>query len=293
MTRSPRAATSPLVPRQARRGQGDLTARTPTPAWDDPADALLTLADLGPDDPRRQVLRDRLVEQHMPVVRALAARYRHLSEPLDDLVQVGTIGLIQAIDRFDPDRGVPLAGYATPLILGEIRRHLRDLASTVRIPRQVHEVQQRVAVTTGELTQQLGRAPTVAEIARASGVDPDLVVETLEVRRARATVPLDTTEPDGAGWAGATMEEVAGADRTNPALARDESALDDVLHREALRPVLARLDEREKRILLLRFFRGLSQREIATTLGISQMHVSRLLTRTLERIRAQVAGSGD
>jgi RNA polymerase sigma-B factor len=157
----------------------------------------------------------------------------------------------------------------------------------------VHEVQQRVAVTTGELTQQLGRAPTVAEIARASGVDPDLVVETLEVRRARATVPLDTTEPDGAGWAGATMEEVAGADRTNPALARDESALDDVLHREALRPVLARLDEREKRILLLRFFRGLSQREIATTLGISQMHVSRLLTRTLERIRAQVAGSGD
>jgi RNA polymerase sigma-B factor len=255
VTGTPRTAAAPLLPRQA----------------------------------TRDTARDRVVEQHLPLVRALAARYRHLGEPFDDLVQVGTIGLIQAVDRFDPRRGVPLPGYATAVILGEIRRHLRDRSSTVRIPRPVHDVQGRVAHSTAELTQQLQRAPTLAEIAQASGVDLDLVVETLEVRRACATVPLDTTAPDGRLGAG----DVGSSDRTDPALVHDETELDDVLHREALRPVLARLDERAKRILVLRFFRGLSQREIAEEIGISQMHVSRLLNRTLERIRAEVSARGD
>ena len=296
MTRAPRTATSPVLPRQftrkqrpaahpdARRGHAD--------HYDQATRAdLAALVAMGPDHPDRPALRDRLVEQHLPVVRALACRYRHLGEPLDDLVQVGTIGLIEAIDRFDPERDVPLVGYATPIILGEIRRHLRDLASTVRIPRQVHEVQQRIALATADLSQRLQRPPTVAEIARASAVDLDLVVETLEVRRTRATVPLDTTNGDAGGWAaGATMASVGASDRTDPAFVHDEAALEDVLHREALRPALALLDEREKRILVLRFFRGLSQREIADQLGISQMHVSRLLARTLQRIKAQVAG---
>jgi RNA polymerase sigma-B factor len=255
---------------------------------------LFALARMGADHPGRPALRDRLVEQHLPVVRALAARYRNLGEPLDDLVQVGTIGLIHAIDRYDPDRGVPLLAYATPVILGEIRRYLRDLSSTVRIPRQVHEVQQRVSTTTADLTQRLQRAPTIAEIAGASGVDVDLVVETLDVRRACATVPLDAAPAGGrdGGWiGGTTLDDVTNRDPTNPALVQDETPLDEVLHREALRPVLAQLDERQKRILLLRFFRGLTQREIAVELGISQMHVSRMLARTLERIRTQVAGS--
>jgi len=207
-------------------------------------------------------------------------------------VQVGTIGLIHAIDRYDPDRGVPLMGYATPLILGEIRRHLRDLSSTVRIPRQVHEVQQRVSTATADLTQQLQRAPTVAEIAGASGVEVDLVVETLDVRRARATVPLDAAPAnvhDGGWIGGSTLDDVTNRDPTNPALVQDETPLEEVLHREALRPVLAQLDERAKRILVLRFFRGLTQREIAAELGISQMHVSRMLARTLTRLRALVA----
>jgi RNA polymerase sigma-B factor len=303
MTRAPRAAEPPVLPRQiSRRGQRSTPAR-PDPLDHTPHDHarngaladLETLAAMAPDDPDRAGLRARLVEQHLPVVRALAARYRNLGEPLDDLVQVGTIGLIQAIDRFDPHRGVPLVGYATPVILGEIRRHLRDLASAVRIPRQVHEVQQRVAVTTAELSQRLQRAPTIAEIARDSGVDLDLVVETLEVRRARTTVPLDAMGPEGGGgWTAATTDgTVAGSGRTDPALVHDDTELDDVLHREALRPALALLDEREKRILVLRFFRGLSQREIAGQLGISQMHVSRLLARTLKRIKAQVTASGD
>lgn len=227
--------------------------------------------------------REQLVEQHLPLVRKLAIRYRNLGEPLDDLVQVGTIGLIRAVDRFEPDRGVPLAGYATAYILGEIRRHLRDRGSTVRIPRQVHDVQSRVAAATADLTQRLHRPPTVAEIAAASAVDPDLVVEAIEVRRACSPVPLDTTTPDGR-----SPDDISSGAPSDPALVHEHSDLDDVLRRESLRPVLAGLDEREKRILVLRFFRGLSQREIATELGISQMHVSRLLTRTLERIRSQV-----
>jgi RNA polymerase sigma-B factor len=306
MTKAPRTAEPPVLPRQiSRRGERPTVARTDLPEQTTLTDRdrpthtahadLAVLAAMAPDDPDRPGLRARLVEQHIPVVRALAGRYRHLGEPFDDLVQVGTIGLIEAIDRFDPDRGVPLVGYATPVILGEIRRHLRDLASTVRVPRQVHEVQQRVAVATAELSQRLQRAPTTAEIARDSGVDLDLVLEALEVRRARTTVPLEAMSPDGGGGlgAGATDGRVAGSHRTDPALVHDETELDDVLHREALRPALALLDEREKRILVLRFFRGLSQREIAGQLGISQMHVSRLLARTLQRIKTQITVSGD
>jgi len=281
---TPPPASSPLLPRQA----GPRAHRWPVPSQRD----LLDLARMAPDDPCRAALRDRLVEQHLPFVRALAARYRNFGEPLDDLVQVGTIGLIQAIDRYDPDRGVPLLGYATPLILGEIRRHLRDLASTVRVPRQVQEVQHRVSTATADLTQRLQRAPTVAEISGASGIGVDLVVETLDVRRARATVPLDAVPADGrdGGWIrGSTLDDVTSRDPTNPGLVQDEAPLEKVLHREALRPVLAQLDERAKRILVLRFFRGLTQREIAAELGISQMHVSRMLARTLRRLRAQVA----
>jgi RNA polymerase sigma-B factor len=159
----------------------------------------------------------------------------------------------------------------------------------------VHEVQHRISTATADLTQRLQRAPTIAEIAGASGVDVDLVVETLDVRRARATVPLDAAPADGhdGGWiGGSTLDDVTSRDPMNPALVQDEAPLEEVLHREALRPVLAQLDERQKRILVLRFFRGLTQREIAAELGISQMHVSRMLARTLARLRAQV-GAGD
>jgi RNA polymerase sigma-B factor len=291
MTEQPRTAAPPLLPRQTgrrRRADQSPAATAARRAATRPRADADALASLPLDDPRRPAARDRIVEQHLPLVRVLAARYRHLGEPLDDLVQVGTIGLIQAVDRFDPRRGVPLPGYASSIILGEIRRHLRDRSATVRIPRQVQEVQGRVADAVAELTQRLRRSPTLAEISRECGVGLDLVVETLEARRASATVPIDTTTGDGRMLGDG--ETSRSPDLTDPALVQDETALDDVLHREALRPVLARLDERQKRILALRFFRGLSQREIAAEIGVSQMHVSRLLAQTLGRIRAEVDG---
>ncbi|WP_460446268.1 SigB/SigF/SigG family RNA polymerase sigma factor [Angustibacter aerolatus] len=235
---------------------------------------LARLVALPTDHPERAVLRDRVVEAHLPLVRYLAQRYRDLGEPLDDLVQVGTIGLINAVDRFDPERGVELAGYAVPTILGEIKRHFRDRAWAVRVPRRLQELQSRLATVRAELTQQHGRGPTVAELATAVGVSEETVLEALEAQRAYAVVPLaepgDHTAPDDA-------------------YAVEDDALEDVVDRESLRPLLRGLPPREKRILVLRFARGLSQSQIAQELGISQMHVSRLLARTVEQLRRGLA----
>jgi RNA polymerase sigma-B factor len=229
--------------------------------------AISLLARLPDDDPRRRALRERVVEAHLPLVRYLARRYQHLGEPIDDLVQVGTIGLINAVDRFDPERGVELASYATPTILGEIKRHFRDRAWAVRVPRSLQELQLRVSVAGSELTHELDRSPTVDELAHRLEVDAEQVIEALEAQGAYATVPLASPDdPD---------EQVGSLD----------TALEGVVDRESLRPLLHRLPSREKRILVLRFFRGLSQAEIADEVGISQMHVSRLLARTVAELR--------
>jgi RNA polymerase sigma-B factor len=251
------------------------------PAEDDAAPvraALVRLQRLDPDDPERLRLRERVVESHLPLVRALAQRYRDLGEPLDDLVQVGTIGLIHAVDRFDPERGTGLASYATPNILGEIRRHFRDRAWAVRVPRRLQELQARTGAARAELSQRLGRSPTVTELARALDLEEETVLEALDAQRAYAAVPLE--RPDG-------QAEVDGA------LVTVDTGLDEVVDRESLRPVLRGLPAREKRILALRYFRGLSQAQIAEELGISQMHVSRLLARTLGRLQQCLADAGD
>lgn len=229
---------------------------------------LAELAALAPDDPRRATLRSSIVEAHLPLVRYLAARFRHLGEPFDDLVQVGTIGLINAVDRYDPRHGASLATYATPTIVGEIKRYFRDRVWAVRVPRRLQELHARLGVARAALAQELGRQPTVHEIAERLGVDVEDALEALEALRSSATVPLQADER-------AAVPEVA----------VDDPALEDVLDRESLRPLLQRLPEREKRILVLRFFRGLSQSQIADELGISQMHVSRLLARTVEQLR--------
>jgi RNA polymerase sigma-B factor len=229
----------------------------------------------GPADPGYAGAREGLVALHMPLVEHLARRFRNRGEPYDDLVQVATIGLIKAIDRFDSDRGVEFSTYATPTILGEIKRYFRDKGWAIRVPRRLQELRLSLTAATAELTQELGRAPTVAELSERLGLSPDLVIEGLESANAYNTLSLDA--PD---------QNETDATTVLDGLGGEDEALESVEYRESLKPLLAQLDTREKRILTLRFFRGMTQSQIAEEIGISQMHVSRLLARTLTELRA-------
>jgi RNA polymerase sigma-B factor len=231
-------------------------------------DMLRRLASMPADDPRRVALRQHLVEAQLPLVHHLAQRFRGRGEPYDDLVQVGTIGLLNAVDRFDPERG-SFTGFAVPTILGEIRRHFRDRGWALRVPRRLQELGRQVSEAREILTQQLGRSPTVHEIAQHLDADPDLVLEALDTASVYATVPLPSTPEEG---------EMA-------PLGFIDSGLELVEQRATLRPLLARLPARERMILALRFVRGMSQSQIAAEVGVSQMHVSRLITRSLAVLR--------
>lgn len=229
---------------------------------------FVTLAAMDPDDPGRAALRRTIVEAHLPLVHHLAQRFRGRGEPYDDLVQVGTIGLLHAVDRYDPGRG-SFTAFAVPTILGEIRRHFRDRGWAMRVPRRVQDLGRRVSEARETLTHRLDRSPTAQEISTYLDADLDLVLEALETASAYTTVPLPTT-PDE-------------ADRLQqPCM---DSRLELVEQRETLRPLLARLPVRERRIIDLRFGRGLSQSQIAAEVGISQMHVSRLLAKSLATLR--------
>jgi RNA polymerase sigma-B factor len=220
----------------------------------------------------REQARDALIELHLPLVEHCARRFGNRGEPVEDLVQVGTIGLIKAVDRFDVDRGVEFSTYATPTILGEIKRHFRDRGWAIRVPRRLQELRMAITTATSELSQNLGRSPTPREIAGRLGVSVEEVLEGLESAHAYATLSLDAGE-DGTA---ASMLETMGA---------DDLGLEHVEIRESLRPLLENLPAREKRILVLRFFQQKTQSQIAEEIGISQMHVSRLLTQTLKRLR--------
>jgi RNA polymerase sigma-B factor len=233
------------------------------------------LAELPGDAPGRQRVRDALVEQHLPLVEHLARRFRNRGEPYDDLVQVATIGLIKSVDRFDPERGVEFSTYATPTIVGEIKRHFRDKGWAVRVPRRLQELRLALSSATGELSQRNGRAPTVHELAVHLRLSEEEVLEGLESANAYSTLSLD------AGDQGGEEESMAVVDT----LGVDDEALAGVEYRESLKPMLERLPPREKKILMLRFFRNMTQSEIAIEVGISQMHVSRLLARTLAQLR--------
>jgi RNA polymerase sigma-B factor len=232
------------------------------------------LAQLPPDDPERTRIRATLVELHLPLVEYLARRFRNRGEWLDDLTQVATIGLIKSIDRFDLDRGVEFSTYATPTIVGEIKRHFRDKGWAVRVPRRLQELKLSLTKAIGDLAQREGRAPTVSELAAHLQMSEEEVLEGLESANAYSTVSLDA--PDS-------------GDEDAPAVADSLGMIDDALegveYRESLKPLLERLPPREKKILLLRFFGNMTQSQIAAELGISQMHVSRLLARTLAQLR--------
>ena len=232
------------------------------------------LATLPQGDEERQRIRGELVELHLPLVEYLARRFRNRGEWLDDLTQVATIGLIKSIDRFDLSRGVEFSTYATPTIVGEIKRHFRDKGWAVRVPRRLQELKLALTKAISDLAQRLGRAPTVAELAAHLQMSEEEVLEGLESANAYSTVSLDA--PDS-------------GDEDAPAVAESLGMLDDALegveYRESLKPLLERLPPREKKILMLRFFGNMTQSQIATELGISQMHVSRLLARTLTQLR--------
>ncbi|MEY9963138.1 RNA polymerase sigma-B factor [Streptacidiphilus sp. MAP12-16] len=234
---------------------------------------FVQLAALPREAPERVELRNQLVRMHIPLVEHLARRFRNRGEPLDDLTQVATIGLIKSVDRFDVDRGVEFSTYATPTIVGEIKRHFRDKGWAVRVPRRLQELRLSLTTATGELSQQHGRSPTVHELAERLGISEEEVLEGLESANAYSTLSLDVPDTDD--------ESPAVADT----LGAEDDALEGVEYRESLKPLLAQLPQREQRILVLRFFRNMTQSQIAAEVGISQMHVSRLLARTLAQLR--------
>ncbi|WP_234343759.1 RNA polymerase sigma factor SigF [Streptomyces sp. NRRL F-5123] len=223
--------------------------------------------------PERAELRNQLVRMHLPLVEHLARRFRNRGEPLDDLTQVATIGLIKSVDRFDVDRGVEFSTYATPTVVGEIKRHFRDKGWAVRVPRRLQELRLALTTATGELSQRHGRAPTVHELAEHLKISEEEVLEGLESANAYSTLSLDVPDTDD--------ESPAVADT----LGSEDEALEGVEYRESLKPLLEQLPPREKTILLLRFFGNMTQSQIAQEVGISQMHVSRLLARTLAQLR--------
>lgn len=227
------------------------------------------------DDEERLKHRERLVEQFIGLVEFLARRFRNRGEPLEDLVQVGTIGLLKAIDRFDLEREVEFSTYATPTIVGELKRHFRDKGWAVRVPRRLQELHLELTKVVGHLGHDLGRSPTVAEIAKAASISEEEVLEGLEIAQAynftSLDAPIDTEDGGSTSFA--------------DQLGEDDEHLENLEYRASLAPEMAKLPARDRTILYLRFFKGLTQSEIADRLGISQMHVSRLLNRTLSQLR--------
>ena len=224
--------------------------------------------------------REKLIEQYMALVRSLARRYSYRGEQLEDLVQIGAIGLIKAIDRFDLDRGVELTTYATPNIIGEIKRHFRDKGWSVRVPRGLQELNVQLSRLVESQTVELGRSPTIPELAKAAGVEEEAALEALESGRAYSSLSLSTGGGGGDGDEDLDPMESIGTVEHEFEVSED---------RAVLAPGFRVLDERERKIVQLRFFDGLTQSQIAQQVGISQMHVSRLIRRSLEKIRSEIA----
>jgi len=236
---------------------------------------LAEYAALAPADPRRPALRAHLVEGFLPVVHHIAARYRNRGEPIDDLDQVGSIGLMHALDRFDPGRGLNFLSYAVPTITGEIRRHFRDRTWSVRVPRVLKDLQQPLRDAVAELSDQLGRAPRPSEIAARMDAPLEQVIDALRAQDAYNSTSLDTPS----STTGATLGDAIGD---------VDSAFENVEYRHMLKPLLDELPPRERTILVLRFFEEMTQTQIAARVGLSQCHVSRWLPQPLAGLRAGI-----
>jgi RNA polymerase sigma-B factor len=230
---------------------------------------------------RDPAIREELVARNLPFAKRLARRYRGASESFDDLLQVASLALVNAIDRFDPDRGIPFSAFASPTILGELKRHFRDRAWTVRVPRGLHDRMAQVDKAVSELTEKLQRSPSIGEIAERLELEPTDVLEVLEANHNRRPLSLDRPVGD-------ESEETSPADWVG----EEDKNFELVEGRVALDAALPHLDERERLVLRLRFVDDLTQSQIAEQIGHSQMHVSRILRRALARIREQVKEQG-
>ena len=228
-----------------------------------------------------EAARDELIMSHLNLVRFLASKFKNRGEPLDDLVQVGTIGLTKAIDRFDPDRGLEFTTYATPTVMGEIKRHFRDKGWSVRVPRRLQELSAKVNQATDELTKQLQRSPSTEEVAKRLGVSVDEVLEAMESSGAYSSVPLEGGGSDDDD-SPSVIDHYATVDQ-------DLAASDD---RMVIEDTIAGFSPREQEVIRMRFRDGLTQVEIAKRLGISQVQVSRLLRRTLKKVQEKIDPEG-
>ena len=226
--------------------------------------------------------RDQLIVSHLNLVRFLASKFKNRGEPLDDLVQVGTIGLIKAIDRFDPERGLEFTTYATPTILGEIKRHFRDKGWSIRVPRRLQELSAKVNQATEELTVELQRSPSVEEIAAKLGVSAEEILEAMESSGAYTSVSLEAGGSSEDDEAPALIDRLGSVDE-------DLDASDD---RMVIDDAIRDFSPREQEIVRMRFIDGLTQVEIAKRLGVSQVQVSRLLRRTLRKIQDKIDPEG-
>lgn len=226
-------------------------------------------------------VRDELVAAHLGLAEYLARRFANRGEPLDDLVQVASLGLLKAVGRFDPTRGVEFSTYATHTIVGELKRHFRDRGWAIRAPRRMQELYLRLGKVVGTLGQELGRSPTIAEMATEVEVSEEEVLEALEAGQAYRFASLDA--PAGGDAEGESLATRVGA---------EDPEMEGAERRATLSPLLSQLPPREQVILHMRFFGGLTQSEIATRLGISQMHVSRLLARSVDQLRAAAERTG-
>ena len=255
----------------------DVRTATSTRAQNDAdALALLTLlADLPAGSPDRARARERLVQMYLPLAQHLARRFRHRGELMDDLEQVASLALLKSIDGFDPNRGAAFTSYAIPMIVGELKRHFRDKGWDVRVPRRLQELRLEISKISGDLAQKLGRSPTVADLAAQLEVSDEEVIEALDCSQAYRALSLHApVSGDDSG--GELMDLLGGTD----------PEMESVENRAALRPLLARLPEREQKIIAMRFFGNMTQSQIATEIGISQMHVSRLLAHSLQVLRS-------
>lgn len=253
----------------------------PRREYSDVPNMIRALRQLDPASPEYRRLHERIIALTLPLAQHTARRFRGRGQSHDDLFQVASVGLVNAVKRFDPDSGSDFLAYAVPTIMGEVRRYFRDCSWAVKVPRRLKDLNSQLAKARGELTHQLGRAPTPSEVAVHLGIDREEVVQATIASSNYATLSTDSTSgPDGDFVA---LRETLG---------EPDARLDAVVDNETIRPLIEKLPSREQAVLKLRFFDEMTQTQIAERMGYSQMHVSRLLAKALATLRDQALSDG-